>query len=696
VLCTAPDKTLGEPLMSVSKLKLPLIQEAKSLIRPLTKSRFKLGCECPTKLFYTRKPEIYGDNNNEDAFLKALAEGGFQVGKLAQLEFPGGEEITAKDYETSLRETQVLLKQNDVTIYEAAIQYQNLFIRTDILKKTEDTIYLYEVKAKSYDGDTFYDKGQLKRNIKKITGKWQPYIYDIAFQHYVVSKAFPKYKVIPYLVLTDKSKVATVEGLNQFFLLKKSGLGHTDATVRQGITLKDTGDSILAKVNVEEEVQLIQTDRDNGKNPPERLNNMSFTQWVDFLSKNYHEDTKIPPVISSACKGCEFRIKPTDFPSTIKSGFNECWKEAANATEKDLLRPRVFDLWFFRGSDKLIQQGSYYLDNITEDDVTNMPDKKPGLAMGQRQWKQVELLTRKSSEPYVEIDALRAEMKSWKFPYHFIDFETTTVAIPFHKGMRPYEMIAFQFSHHVMYEDGRVEHKGEYFNAERGKFPNFDFVRALKKELETDHGTVFRYADHENTVLKAIIRQMNAANIEQVPDREELISWIKTITHGPKNEKGDEYLWTGERAMVDLLYIIKRFYLHPKMGGSNSLKVVLPVILNASAYLQEKYSRPQTSRNFKEPITWVNKKSNGEVIDPYKALPPVFKDYEQTLIDRVFLEDELNNGGAALVAYARMQFTEMSEAESELLRSALLKYCELDTLAMVMVVEYFFSLEKMR
>ena len=34
-----------------------------------------------------------------------------------------------------------------------------------------------------------------------------------------------------------------------------------------------------------------------------------------------------------------------------------------------------------------------------------------------------------------------------------------------------------------------------------------------------------------------------------------------------------------------------------------------------------------------------------------------------------------------------MQFTEMSEMEREHLRSMLLKYCELDTLAMVMILE---------
>ena len=50
-------------------------------------------------------------------------------------------------------------------------------------------------------------------------------------------------------------------------------------------------------------------------------------------------------------------------------------------------------------------------------------------------------------------------------------------------------------------------------------------------------------------------------------------------------------------------------------------------------------------------------------------------------------EDELKNGGAALMAYARMQFEVMSDYEREELKRALLKYCELHTLAMVMIVE---------
>ena len=47
------------------------------------------------------------------------------------------------------------------------------------------------------------------------------------------------------------------------------------------------------------------------------------------------------------------------------------------------------------------------------------------------------------------------------------------------------------------------------------------------------------------------------------------------------------------------------------------------------------------------------------------------------------------NGGAAMTAYNLIQFTEGFVTVNESLKSALLKYCELDTLAMVMIWEYW-------
>jgi hypothetical protein len=42
-------------------------------------------------------------------------------------------------------------------------------------------------------------------------------------------------------------------------------------------------------------------------------------------------------------------------------------------------------------------------------------------------------------------------------------------------------------------------------------------------------------------------------------------------------------------------------------------------------------------------------------------------------------------GSSAMPAYARMQFTRMSELERNLANKAILRYCELDTLSMVMI-----------
>ncbi len=103
-------------------------------MRYLTKSRFKLALECPAKLYYTGKAE-YPDKKQEDDFLEALAEGGFQVGELTKLYFPDGIEISEKGYDVPLEKTLQLLQRENVVIFEAAFKYQNLFIRADIIAK---------------------------------------------------------------------------------------------------------------------------------------------------------------------------------------------------------------------------------------------------------------------------------------------------------------------------------------------------------------------------------------------------------------------------------------------------------------------------------------------------------------------------------------------------------------------------------
>jgi hypothetical protein len=222
---------------------------------------------------------------------------------------------------------------------------------------------------------------------------------------------------------------------------------------------------------------------------------------------------------------------------------------------------------------------------------------------------------------------------------------------------------------------------------ERGKFPNFDFVRQLKAQLDKDSGSIFRYAAHENTVLVTIYRQL-LESIET--DRAELCNWIQTIT---KAKEGTRTLWEGPRNMLDLRDWVLKHYYAPAANGSNSIKDILPAMLNDSQFLKDKYSQPIygtaiVSLNFNAK-RWIELDLDGNVINPYKQLEPVFSGIDEDLLDELVAEDdaELRDGGAAMIAFAQMQFSQMTDMERDYLKNSLLKYCELDTLAMVMIWE---------
>jgi hypothetical protein len=146
--------------------------------------------------------------------------------------------------------------------------------------------------------------------------------------------------------------------------------------------------------------------------------------------------------------------------------------------------------------------------------------------------------------------------------------------------------------------------------------------------------------------------------------------------------------------MIDLLDLVKKYYYHPAMKGSNSIKAVLPTLLRSS-FIQNKYSKPIygtsngiRSHNFSD-MMWIQKNEKGQVISPYTLLPPLFEGVDEGMLDSFITDETLAEGGAAMTAYAKMQFTQMRSLERSKIREGLLRYCELDTLAMVMIYEYF-------
>ena len=618
----------------------------------LTKTLFKKGLECPLKLTVN-----YKSSEEKNEFLSALADGGFQAEELSRLHYRPGYLIDDRDYANSLKNTNDLLKKPDSIVYEAAFLHENLFVRTDILVKTGNVIKVIEVKAKSFDSTM---NNVFINNSGRIRPEWRLYLFDLAFQKYVVQKSHPEYSIQSYLMLADKSKRASIDGLNQLFQITKNPNSRTGIDVKVE-SIEDIGDPIMEPRNLSGLINDI-ISKDIHK-----IHGLSFKSLVENFTELYTNQKE---------------INWKDYNGHV---CRECWMEQFNIGDEDKLRPNIYELWQFRNQKTLFKSNIFFLDQLQKSDFDEPLDTH--LSIKNRQLLQIEKRVNESlNKPvnfYLDVDNLRDEMLEWKFPLHFIDFETCTSALPFTKGRHPYEQIAFQYSHHIIYSDGKIEHKSEYINAEPGKFPNYDFVRSLKKDLEFDNGSVFKYATHENSILNAIYDQLIDSN---ETDKNELMDFIQSVTNKKENNK---LIWRGERDMIDMCDLVKKYFYDSYMKGSNSIKVVLPAVIKICEFVNKKYSKKigeinTTSLNFSNDHVWIQ---DGN-LDPYSSLPiPDFS----TITKPVGDINKLNNGGDALTAYAKIQYLEMSSQERKIIKESLLKYCELDTLAMVMIYEFFAS-----
>lgn len=268
--------------------------------RFMTKSRFKLGLECPTKLYYTKKEEIYADSGLTDPFLAALAEGGFQVGELAKSYFPEGHDIETLDYDESLEQTAALLRTDEATVFEAAVKHDNLFIRVDVLKKTATRLDLIEVKAKSIDPT----EAAPFETRNGIDSRWKPYLYDVAFQKLVVADAFPHCEVRAYLMLVDKSVVCPTGGLHQKFAIVDEGNGRRGARQISDLTDEELANPILTRVNVDRHCQQLFDEAVETTEGPTRLE-----ERIKWLAEHYERE-----LMDREQRAADRRLRDAKFP----------------------------------------------------------------------------------------------------------------------------------------------------------------------------------------------------------------------------------------------------------------------------------------------------------------------------------------------------------------------------------------------
>ncbi len=210
-----------------------------------------------------------------------------------------------------------------------------------------------------------------------------------------------------------------------------------------------------------------------------------------------------------------------------------------------------------------------------------------------------------SGQPFIAPDLPRL-LHGFGPPACYLDFEAMMPPIPLYDGTKPYQILPFQWSLHVMTSDGSLTHQG--FLARADEDPRRTFAETLISALADSDVPIIVYSSYEQTRLKELAGQF--------PD---LGPALRAIID----------------RLVDLLPVVRGAVYFPEFAFSNSIKSVAPALCRGFSYDD--------------------------------------------------LED-IADGSAAAGAFAQIASGRISDpSEVVRLRSALLAYCERDTMAMVVV-----------
>ena len=608
----------------------------------LTKSNYKLARDCPTKLYYKKKK--YPSIKDKDGYLKLLADGGYMVEWIAKLIHgdPDQDEVSfGRSSKKAFEESLVRMQKEQVTLFEPTLISQGKSARVDILKRDGNRFDLIEVKAKSWDSKN-NEKGKAEgypslfqnRN-GKVNAKWREYLEDVTFQVLVLEEVLKEYfpeiqspAIHAFLCMPDKAKTTQIDELQGKFILCREEV--EEGKIQEIEVLFDgdrealRNDNFMTTVPVDVAVE-------------ELSNEVKFAA-EEFVSLLQPELKPAKPCLGAYCANCEYR-GATDDPNT--DGFRQCWGKMAE------VKPHILELYELgntgpvkdRLAARLAEEGRACLTDIRENELVKVDG-----SVGVNNEKQlIQINCTRLGDPWFT-KKLGATIRDWEWPLRFIDFEASTIAVPYHAGMRPYEQVAFQWSVHTLDESGKLDHEPWLNTSDR--FPAFEFAETLKDHLR-GAGTYLMWSPFEDTTLKNIKRQMKKRNYEN----SDLSNWLKSA---------------GKR-FVDMKELVWNDYYHPLMKGSGSIKNVVDAAW---------FTEPELQEEFPE---YVKHSETGKLLSPYEALSgEIINGAEECIV----------NGTDAVNAYQRMMYgvdADQTKEARAAWKRLLLKYCKLDTAAMVMV-----------
>lgn len=347
------------------------------------------------------------------------------------------------------------------------------------------------------------------------------------------------------------------------------------------------------------------------------------------------------------CAHCEFRT-----PTVSLNGFGECWAKC------ELPENNIFDL-YHGGSmktpegtfliDDLISQGRLALSDIQESELRN---KKGELSSrGVRQVLQI-VKTRQGQEWHGP--TLVDDISSLEYPLFFIDFETYSSTVPLYKGQSPNAVLPFQWSCHKIERPGADLQHYSWLHGLDGPLhvdPTVGFAKSLALLLG-DKGSVLVWSSYEKRVVSSVSEVLK----QSIPNRE----WLWTLL--------DRQFGLNAGRLVDMMDLAERGYFHPRMKGKLSIKAVLPAVLSAQ------------STEVCVPVKVNNESVTLSTTDPYTELGQIME---------ARLGAAITNGSQAIIAYEEMHRLYRQSMDYSATGKALQSYCELDTMAMVVIFNHW-------
>lgn len=159
-----------------------------------------------------------------------------------------------------------------------------------------------------------------------------------------------------------------------------------------------------------------------------------------------------------------------------------------------------------------------------------------------------------NNKVYINRKNIRDFLSELKYPLYYLDFETFSEAIPRFDGSKSYMQVPFQYSLHVQYEDGRLDHY-EFLHRE-GTDPRKAILISMIEVLGNKGSIIVFNQSFEKSRLKELANLYPQYN-----------SRINNIL---------------ERILDLLLPFSNFYYYNPIQQGSCSIKKVLPAITEKS------------------------------------------------------------------------------------------------------------------